>query len=124
MKNSKDDTSDLYAEIAAQRAISEGSINIKAKYKYHAQIADWLQELDDRRNSNDIDEIQYYGDNGCKDNIKEYIKLCKDLQKERNKNKKNKQIDSNLECLIIDKITELISKMKLSEIKTLNLFEN
>jgi hypothetical protein len=113
--------SELYAEIAAQRAIAEGSKSIKAKAKYHEQIANWLQELDDRRNDNS--KIEYYEPDGTENNIKEYNKLCADLKKERIKNKKNKQIDSNVECLIVDKIAELISKMKLAEIKSLKLFE-
>lgn len=118
MKNSHDDIVKLYEEMSIQRKMAESCSDIQAKAKYHNQIADWLEELEERRN--DYEKIEYYGENGTTDNIKEYKKLCKDLEKER---KKNKGEESNVECLIIDKITELISKMKLKEVRELKLFQ-
>lgn len=163
MKNEKDDTFNLSEAIKG----FEAKFNKNAKNLSNEQIANWLEELNDRRNgitncpypdelildqtigafrmdkfgetitmatpiqiSKWLKElydfrfcypiIEYYGSEGTKDNVNEYKKLCKELAKER---KKNKSEESNVECLIIDKITELISKMKLVDVRKLKLFE-
>jgi hypothetical protein len=158
MKNHKDDTFDLSEAIKGLKT----RFDKNAEQLSNCQIADWLEELDERCGythpdanllyqtletfrSNDFNNavmiatpdtiadwlknlyelrinapIEYYGEAGAKDNIKEYQNLCKELANER---KINKGEESNVECLIIDKICELISKMKLVEIKTLKLFE-
>ena len=124
MKNEKDDTMNILESIAFYRehaAAYRGRKDVYSKqtFKSHEQTANWLEELDDRRNDYGS-PIEYYGEEGIKDNVKEYKKLCRELAKER---KKNKGEESNVECLIIDKITELISKMKLVDVRKLKLFE-
>lgn len=117
MRNHHDDTENLYSTLQICRELEEKTIkNIELDVTF-GQLGDWLEELDERRMRTNV--IEYYGAEGAKDNIKEYHKLCNDLKLEREKNNNE---ESNIECLIIDKLTELISKMKLQQIRSLGLF--
>lgn len=124
MRNEKDDKQNILEVIYIQRLVvkqfsNETQEDSKILTETSEQIANWLEELNDRRHDYGS-PIEYYAEEGTKNNVKEYKKLCKELAKER---KKNKGEESNIECLIIDKITELISKMKLIDVRKLKLFE-
>lgn len=113
MKNSHDDTEKLYDVISKLRKETE----VTNPDPHKVQLLEWLDELDQRR---DNEPIQFYGENGTTDNIKEFEKLKINLNKEIQKNNGE---ESNVECIIIDQIVELLSKMKLQEIRKLNIFK-
>lgn len=113
------DTQKLYEEIKLHREIANDKRTVKVVREYHEQIANWLEELDNLRNSS---KISYYTES-IADPVKEYNKTLKELYKERAKNKKRKQIDSNVECLIIDKLVEIIGVMNLQQLKQIELFQ-
>jgi hypothetical protein len=113
MKNKHDDTLELHKVIANLRKESEHL----PSDSYNNQLLEWLEELDQRR---DDYKIEFYGEEGAKDNIKEFKRLKESLNKEIEKNNGE---ESNVECIMVDQLVELLSKMKLQEIRELNIFK-
>ena len=73
--------------------------------------------LEDLQHPND--NIQFYGPEGVKDNVKEVNKKVEQLNEIV---KENNGKDSNIECMCIDAILELLSKMNIKEIRQTKLF--